>query len=118
MAQELYNQTLSALTEAEQLVTRDDVNDRYLSYAFLRQSGTQHGNLMVDLQNDFTTRDNLYPNNRQQTLHLLDKYSKTVVQRTTQSEGTAFMQVSKGHGGGIGRGNIDGRGNKPFDKEY
>jgi hypothetical protein len=28
----------------------------------------------VDLQNDFTTGDNRYPKNRQQTLHLLDKY--------------------------------------------
>jgi hypothetical protein len=46
----------------------------------------------VDLQNDFTTGDNRYPKNRQQTLHLLDKYSKTVVARATQSEGASFVQ--------------------------
>ena len=42
VAQELYTQTFSALTEAEQLVTREKAKERYLSYAFLRQSGTQH----------------------------------------------------------------------------
>ena len=42
VAQELYTQTFSALTEAEQLVTREEARERYLSYAFLRQSGTQH----------------------------------------------------------------------------
>ena len=51
VAQELYTKTLYALTEAEQLVIREDAKDHYLSYAFLRQSGTQHGNIKVDLQN-------------------------------------------------------------------
>ena len=36
VAQELYTQTFSALTEAEQTVTREDAKERYLSYAFLR----------------------------------------------------------------------------------
>jgi hypothetical protein len=46
----------------------------------------------VDLQNDFAAGDNRDPKNRQQTLHLLDKYSKTVFARATQSEGTSFVQ--------------------------
>ena len=74
------------MTEAEQKVTREDSVERYLSYAFLRQSGTQNGNLKVYLQNYFNAGYNRYPKNRQQTLHLLDKYSKTVVQRTNQSK--------------------------------
>jgi hypothetical protein len=37
---------------AEQKLVRDDAKERYVSYAFLRQSGIQHGNLKVDLQND------------------------------------------------------------------
>ena len=48
----------SALTEEEKLITCEDTEERYLSYAFLRQSGTQHVNLKVDLQNEFITRDN------------------------------------------------------------
>jgi hypothetical protein len=78
---------------------RDNAEERYLSYAFLRQSGVQHGHLKVDLQNDFTTGDNRYPKNRQQTLHLLDKYSKTVIPKVTQSEGTSFA-LKGGRGGG------------------
>ena len=49
---------ISALTEAEQIVVREDAEERYFSYAFLRHSGIQHGNLKVDMQNDFTTGDN------------------------------------------------------------
>jgi hypothetical protein len=73
----------------------------------------------VDLQNDFTTGDTNYPNNRQQTLHLLDKYSKTVVARVTHSEGTSFTQK-----GGRGGGNRSSNGNgkchdaSTYDKNY
>jgi hypothetical protein len=92
VAQELHNPAFGDLAAAEQLLVRDDTEERYISYALLRQSGIQHGNLKVDLHNDFMTRDNCYPKNHQQTLHLLDKYSKTVVARETQSEGTSFAQ--------------------------
>jgi hypothetical protein len=73
VAQELHNQAFGDLAAAEQLIVRGDAKERYVSYDFLRQSGTQHGNLSVDLQNNFTTGDNRYPKNCQQDLHLLDK---------------------------------------------
>ena len=74
------------MIEAEQLVLREYAKECYLFYAFLSQSGTQHVNLKLDLQNDFTTGDNRYPKNCQHTLHFLDNYSNIVVQRTTQSK--------------------------------
>jgi hypothetical protein len=52
-------------------VVHEDAEERYISYAFLHQSGAQHGNLKVDLRNDFTTGSNRYPKTRQQTLQLL-----------------------------------------------
>jgi hypothetical protein len=58
VAQELHTQAFATLNAAEQQAVREDAEERYISYAFLRQSGTQHGNLKVDLQNDFTTGDN------------------------------------------------------------
>jgi hypothetical protein len=78
-----------------------------------------HGNLKVDLQNDFATGDDLYPKNRQQTLHLLDKYSKTVVAKVTHSEGTSFSQKG-GRGGGKYRSNDHGKGHdsSTYDKKY
>jgi hypothetical protein len=99
VAQESYTHAFTDLGAAEHQLVRDDSEERYVSYDFLRQDGTQHGNLKVDLQNDFTTVDNHYPKNRQQTLHLLDKYSKIVVARMTRSEGNSFAQRS-GRGGG------------------
>jgi hypothetical protein len=118
VAMELHNRDFATLGDAEQQAVREDAEERYISYAFLRQSGTQHGNLKVDLQNDFTTGDNRYPKNRQQTLHLLDKYTKTVVSKTTPSEGTSFAQKGgKGKEGGSGKTKRGGKGRKPFNKE-
>jgi hypothetical protein len=103
----------------EQQLVRDDAEERYISYALLRQSVTQHGNLKVDLQKDFTTGDTRYPKNRQQTLHLLDKYSKTVVARVTQSEGTSFAQKSGLDGGNRGsNGHGKGHDSSKYDKTY
>jgi hypothetical protein len=90
VAQESYTRSFTDLGPVEQQLVRDDAEERYVSYAFLHQSGTQHGKLKVYLQNDFTTGDNRYPSNLQQTLHILDKYSKTVVAKVTHSEGTSF----------------------------
>ena len=70
VAQELHTQAFNALTVDEQEAVREDAEERHLSHAFLRQSGPQHGNLKIDLQNDFTTGDNHYPKNRQQTLQV------------------------------------------------
>jgi hypothetical protein len=75
VAQGSYTRAFTDLGPVEKQLVRDDAEERYVSYTFLRQSGTKYGNLKVDLQNAFTTGDNRYPNNRQQTLHLLDKYS-------------------------------------------
>ena len=43
--------------------------------------------MKVDLQNDFTTGNNLYPKYRPQTIHLLEKYSKIVVPKKSKYEG-------------------------------
>jgi hypothetical protein len=117
VAQETLTSAFADLGFMEQRVVRDDAEERYVSYAFLEQSGNQHGNLNVDLQNDFTTGDNRYPKNHQKTLHLLDKYSKTAVAKVTQSEGTSFAQRS-GRGGGRGGRSGNGKSHDNFDKEY
>jgi hypothetical protein len=90
VAQELYTRAFADPGAVEQQLVRDDAEERYISYAFLCPSGKHHVNLKLDLQNNFTTEDNRYPKNRQKTLHLLDKYIKTVVARVTHSEGTSF----------------------------
>jgi hypothetical protein len=55
VAQELYTKSFEGLGVTGQKLVRDDAEERYVSYAFLQKSGTQHGNIKVDLQNDFTT---------------------------------------------------------------
>jgi hypothetical protein len=109
VAQESYTRSFTDLGPVEQQLVRDDAEERYVPYAFLCQSGTQHGNLKVDLQNDFTTGDNRYPKNHQQTLHLLDKYSKNVVAKVTHSEGTSITQKG-GRGGGNRSSSSNGKG--------
>ena len=114
MAQENHIMTFAALSAKQKQAVREDAEEHYISYAFLCQSGAQHGNLKVDLRNDFTTGSNGYPKTHQQTLHLLDKYSKTVVvPKMTSSEGSSFAQK----GGRGGRGS-KGQATITFDKEY
>ena len=110
VSKETHHQAFANLMDVQQEAIGKDAEERYVSYAFLRQSGTQHGKLKVDLQNDFTTGDNRYPKDRQQMLHLLDKYSKTVVPKMTPSEGTLFAQRN-------GKGDKDGN-KEPFNKKF
>jgi hypothetical protein len=115
VSQESYTKSFEGLKVAEQKLVRDGAEEWYVSYAFLRQSGMQHGNIKVDLQNDFTTGDNRYTKNRQQTLHLLDNYSKTVVLKVTQSEGTSFAQKGGRGSGRSYNGNGKGHESSTYD---
>ena len=58
VAQETHTCAYTALIKAQQKAVREDAEESYLAYCFLRQSGKQHSTLKMDLQNDFTTRDN------------------------------------------------------------
>ena len=100
VAQELHASLFTTITPLEQEAVFIDSKERYFSYDFLHQSSTQHNKLNVDLQNYFTTGDNHYSKILQQTLHLLDKYSKTVIHKQSASEGTSFVQRV---GGGRGK---------------
>ena len=80
------------LSSDEQLEVVKYTKESYLSYIFLWKSGKQHNKLKLDFQNNFTTGDDRYPNNRQQTLMLPEKYTKYCVIQQTVSEGTSFDQ--------------------------
>jgi hypothetical protein len=69
------NHTLAftALSDEQKQPVCEDAKEHYISYAFLHQSGAQHGNLKVDLRNGFTIGSNQYPKTHQQNLHLLNK---------------------------------------------
>jgi hypothetical protein len=114
VAQENHILTFATLSAEQKQAVCNDAEEWYISYTFLCQSRAQHGNLKVNLRNDFTTSSNRYPRTRQQMLHLLDKYSKTgVVPKMTSSEGSSFAQKGgRGGRGGKGQGTIT------VDKEY
>jgi hypothetical protein len=95
VAQETHTQAFDDLTADQQEDVCNNTEEWFLAYVFLKQSGKQHANLKMDLQNDFTTGNNRYPRNQQQTLHLLNKYSKSAVLNMTPSEGASFTQRGK-----------------------
>jgi hypothetical protein len=102
LKQENHTLAFAALSAEQKQAICEDAEECYISYAFLHQSGAKHGNLKVDLRNDFTTGSNQYPKTHQQTLHLLNKYNKTVVvPQMTSSKESSFVQ--KGGRGGRGK---------------
>ena len=68
--------------------------DRFIAFGLLKTSSNSHDKIKSDLSNDFTKGSDNYPTTPQQTLLLLDKYSKKPT-ALTQSEGTAFAQKEK-----------------------
>lgn len=83
------------LTEDEQAVIKTTVTEKFLSYMFLRQAGKQHADLRTDLQNNYTGGDDRYPDTRQTTLHVFDRYVKTPTQTVEPSQGGSFTQMEK-----------------------
>ena len=85
-----------------------------MAYGPLKTSSNSHDKIKSDLLDDFTKGSNNYPVTPQQTLLLLDKYSKKPT-AVTQSEGTAFAQKEKK------KGNANKKDDAPkkvgFDKE-
>ena len=61
---------------------------------FLRQSGKQHNKLTTNIQNNFTTGNDRYPKTCRATIHLLDKYSKSLIVIQTTYEVDEFYQKS------------------------
>jgi hypothetical protein len=62
-----------------------------MAYGLLKTSSNSHKKIKSDLLDDFMKGSDNYPTTPQQTLLLLDKYSKKPTS-VTQSEGTAFAQ--------------------------
>ena len=73
--------------EEHQSAMRIVSEEIYLYYVVLIHIGNWDSKLKVDLQNDFTTGNNLYPKSGPQTLHLLDKYSKIAATIMPESKG-------------------------------
>ena len=93
-AQLEYKQTYAASSPSEQAAVKILARERFMAFGLLKTAGASHDKIKSDLSDDFTKGSDNYPITPQQTLLLLDKYSKkpTLV---TPSEGTSFAQKGK-----------------------
>ena len=66
-------------------------------FGLLKTRSNSHDKIKLDLSDDFTKGSDNYPTTPQQTLLLLDKYSKKPT-ALTHLEGTAFAQKEKNKG--------------------
>ena len=87
-------------TEEQQAYFLIDSKEHYLSYALLIQSGNHYRKLKMDLHNDFTTVNKIYPNSCPQNLHMLDKYSKIYL-RFLHPKESSFSQGYYDKGNGV-----------------
>ena len=96
-AQLLHKQPYEALATADKKIVAENARDRFIAYGLLRTSNKEHDHLKNALSDDFAKDQDNHPPTPQQSLMLMDKYSKspTVV---TQSEGTSFAQKGKNKG--------------------
>jgi hypothetical protein len=79
------------LTNANKIVVTSLAHDRFIAYGMLKTSSNAHNKIKSDLSDDFIKGSNNYPTTPQQSLLLLDKYSKKLA-LVNYSEGTAFAQ--------------------------
>ncbi len=78
----------------KQEAVRVSARERFLSYALIKTSNSNHDKIKDDLSDDYTKGSDNYPQTRSQALMLIGHYSKTPTAITT-SEGTAFAQSGK-----------------------
>ena len=69
--QENHSETFENITEEEQTIRRADVEEIYLAYVLLRQSGRQHVKLRSEIHKNYNTEYYRYPKTQNNTLHLL-----------------------------------------------
>ena len=118
VAQETHHQAFEDCTEAEQADVRADAEERHLAFAMLKTSGKQHQKLKTDLQDDYAKGQHRHPKTRQETLHLLDNYTKTAMQRTPTLEGSSFAQKDEGWRQVRGKNGKNGKNKKGYDADY
>ncbi len=92
-ALEAHKAAYTFLTPDEQEAVRVSAWERFLSYALIKTSNSEHDKIKDDLSDDYTKGSDNYPQTRSQALMLMDHYSKTPTAITT-SEGTAFAQAT------------------------
>ncbi len=72
-----FNAPYHRLTTTEQTVVEIQARERFMAYGLLKTSSNSHDKIKSDLLDDFMKGSNNYPTTTpQQTLLLLDKYSK------------------------------------------
>jgi hypothetical protein len=112
-AQIEYKMSYAALSPQEQAAgVQILARERFMAFGLLKTAGASHDKIKSDLSDDYTKVSDNYPVTPQQTLLLLDKYSKKLT-LVTPLEGTSFFQKGK-----KGDGKKSGGDKVKFDKEF
>jgi len=90
-AQLEYKKSYESLGPTEQAAVKILAREQFMAFGLLKTAGSCHDKIKSDLSDDFTKGSDNYPVTPQQTLLLLDKYSKKPM-LVILSEGTAFAQ--------------------------
>jgi hypothetical protein len=116
-AQKKHSLDYASLTVDQKKVISEEVDERYIAYLIVLNSGTQHEHLRMSLQEDFVKGIDNYPKTIQEAEKYLDKFPKNTPSATA-SEGLAFTQKGGKPKGG---GNKDKKGDgkpKPYNKKF
>ena len=100
----LKNKAFEDLDPDIQIEVVEETEEAFQTYAMLMQSSRVNDKLKEDLQNFYATGDDKYPKKRTDLVHVLDQYTKKVVVKAVESQGSSFANTG-GRGGRGGRGN-------------
>jgi hypothetical protein len=116
-AQDKYKAAYNQLQadKQNQNTVQEDAREPLLAYTIIKTSNQVHGKIKADLANDYTKGSDTYPKTSQNSLLLLDQYSKDKqVTGITQSWGPCLCKQQ------LSPKKKDNNGNKKveFDKEF
>ena len=91
-SQQVEKQSFITLSDAKKLEIREEAEERYLAYVFLKQSAKTSEKLRTSISDNYNIGDKKYPTTQKETFHYLEKHSRSFVSTPPAPEGSSFSQ--------------------------
>jgi Zinc knuckle len=96
IANKQYSKKVEDLIVDELEKAEEAAEESYLAYIMIMNSSTEHNKLKTSsLADDYANGKDTYPKNRQDSLRLLDTFTRNATPRAIETEGSSFATMKK-----------------------